>query len=165
MARGLARWVVTGGIFAVVAVGMVQVRVRDRLADDRARRRKERRPGVDEGRIRASRAAAPRVGDREGPVWGPAGCQSDMRWHVLSSPRNLTFLAIAKSSTRHTYKLLATASGGTTNVGFYHLRPRASSDGGAVTVPACGDARCGARGANATLVDAWAAPRLSLIHI
>ena len=81
---------------------------------------------------------------------GAGGCASELHWHHLHHKKRLVFLAIAKTSTRHTHQLLSTTAG-KQNFSFYHLRPRAVLDGGYEPPAPCADAACAARGANATL--------------
>jgi len=82
--------------------------------------------------------------------------------HLAESKARLTFLAIAKSSTRHTNQILKNADP-TGGKGFtsYHLRPHTRADGGSID-----NLRRGPCASNATLVAAWAglfrAPRLVL---
>ena len=86
----------------------------------------------------------------------------DLGWQRLPEGRaRLTFLAIAKSSTRHTHEILKKAD----PIGYtsHHLHPQSRADGGSIGRPALHRVRCGE---NATLVAAWAAlfraPRLVL---
>ena len=85
----------------------------------------------------------------------------DLGWQRLPEGRaRLTFLAIAKSSTRHTHEILKKAD---PTVHSHHLHPQSRADGGSIGRPALHHDRCGE---NATLVAAWAAlfraPRLVL---
>ena len=92
------------------------------------------------------------------------GRGGEMQWKMLAErgARRLTFLAIAKSSTRHTFQILKNADP-TGGKGFtsYHLRPHTRADGGSID-----NLRRGPCASNATLVAAWAglfrAPRLVL---
>ena len=91
------------------------------------------------------------------------GRGSEMQWQRLAeSKARVTFLAIAKSSTRHTFQILKNADP-TGGKGFtsYHLRPHTRADGGSID-----NLRRGPCASNATLVAAWAglfrAPRLVL---
>ena len=92
------------------------------------------------------------------------GRGGEMQWQLLAeSGKRLTFLAIAKSSTRHTNQILKNADP-TGGKGFtsYHLRPHTRADGGSIDNLRRGPCA----GGNATLVAAWAglfrAPRLVL---
>ncbi|KAK7231393.1 hypothetical protein SO694_00072139 [Aureococcus anophagefferens] len=92
------------------------------------------------------------------------GRGGEMQWKMVAqSGTRLTFLAIAKSSTRHTNQILKNADP-TGGKGFtsYHLRPHTRADGGAIDNLRRGPCA----GGNATLVAAWAglfrAPRLVL---
>ena len=83
-------------------------------------------------------------------------------WQRLPEGRaRLTFLAIAKSSTRHTQAILKQAD--PTGYTSHHLHPLSRADGGSIGRPALHHDRCAS---NATLVAAWAAlfraPRLVL---
>jgi hypothetical protein len=93
------------------------------------------------------------------------GRGGEMQWKMLAErgARRLTFLAIAKSSTRHTNQILKNADP-TKGKGFssYHLRPHTRADGGSID----NLRRSPCAGGNATLVAAWAglfrAPHLVL---
>jgi hypothetical protein len=93
------------------------------------------------------------------------GRGGEMQWKMLAErgARRLTFLAIAKSSTRHTNQILKNADP-TKGKGFtsYHLRPHTRADGGSIDNLRRGPCA----GGNATLVAAWAglfrAPHLVL---
>ena len=105
-------------------------------------------------------AAQCSIGVRPKPSFGRGG---EMQWQFLAeSGKRLTFLAIAKSSTRHTNQILKNADP-TGGKGFtsYHLRPHTRADGGSID-----NLRRGPCASNATLVAAWAglfrAPRLVL---
>ena len=89
------------------------------------------------------------------PVCDPCSARCGQHaWNQLGSSRRLTFLAIPKSSTRHTHGLLRRAAG--TAFAYVHVRPRARVDGGPADDRPCAAAACAAAGANATLLAAWA---------
>ena len=60
-------------------------------------------------------------------------------WNQLGSSSRLTFLAIPKSSTRHTHGLLRRAAGPA--LAYVHVRPRARVDGGPGDDRPCAAAR------------------------
>ena len=85
-------------------------------------------------------------------------------WQRLPEGRaRLTFLAIAKSSTRHTQEILKKADPTGDGYTSHHLHPLSRADGGSIGRPTLHHDRCAS---NATLVAAWAAlfraPRLVL---